>query len=237
MNHLIHIAECGSTNDEILSFLSPGFPDILGLYTFNQTNGRGQYGNIWKNTENENLAFSIAVKSSFFSSGVFINFRTAGLLRNFVANLTDEDTKIKWPNDIILNQKKISGILIEKKKVSGEEYFIIGIGLNINQIDFKGLPKAGSLHTQTNRSYNIEDVAKELFALFEKEIFRELPIQEALEEYNQHLFRKDVISVFEKNGTRQNGIIQNVDEDGFLWIEMENEGLQRFFHKEVEMLY
>ncbi len=45
------------------------------------------------------------------------------------------------------------------------------------------------------------------------------------------------VSVFEKNEVRQNGIIQNVDENGYIWIDLENEGLQKFFHKEIELLY
>ena len=58
-----------------------------------------------------------------------------------------------------------------------------------------------------------------------------------LTEYNHELFRKDEISVFQKNDLRQNGIIKNADKNGFLWIDLENEGLQKFFHKEIELLY
>ena len=58
-----------------------------------------------------------------------------------------------------------------------------------------------------------------------------------LEQYNQHLFKKGSVALFSKNNQRQNGIIQYADENGFLWIELEKEGLQKFFHKEIEMLY
>ena len=60
---------------------------------------------------------------------------------------------------------------------------------------------------------------------------------EILNEFNLHLFKKNEIAVFEKNGIRQNGIIQKMDKNGFLWIDLENEGLQKFFHKEIELLY
>ena len=61
--------------------------------------------------------------------------------------------------------------------------------------------------------------------------------EKILEQYNLHLFKRDTISVFQKNKVRQNGIVKNADNAGYLWIDLENEGLQKFFHKEIEMLY
>ena len=237
MKDLFSVSSCASTNDEILQYLSENQPEIIGLYTLNQTKGRGQYGNSWMQNAGQNLAFSVAVPASFIPSDTFINFRTATLLRHFVAKLTDEDTKIKWPNDLILLQKKISGILIEKKKVHQHLFYIIGIGLNINQTDFDLLPKAGSLFSQTGKTHIPKDVAEALFTLLKTEFPKPVDFQMVLNEFNQHLFRKDQISVLEKNKIRQNGILRNVDEDGFLWIEMEQDGLQKFFHKEIELLY
>jgi BirA family transcriptional regulator, biotin operon repressor / biotin---[acetyl-CoA-carboxylase] ligase len=61
--------------------------------------------------------------------------------------------------------------------------------------------------------------------------------QEILNLFNKNLFRKDEISVFEKDGKRQNGIIRKADEKGELWIELEDDGLQSFYHKEIRLLY
>jgi BirA family biotin operon repressor/biotin-[acetyl-CoA-carboxylase] ligase len=55
--------------------------------------------------------------------------------------------------------------------------------------------------------------------------------------FNNSLFRKDEISVFELNEKRQNGIIKNADRNGNLWIELENDGLHSFYHKEIKLLY
>ena len=71
-----------------------------------------------------------------------------------------------------------------------------------------------------------------IFHLVQKEIPNNI-----LELYHLHLYRKNEVSVFEKNKVRQNGIIKNVDETGHIWIDLENEGLQKFFHKEIELLY
>ena len=237
MNTIIFVEECTSTNDELLRFLPQTHSEILGIFTLNQTKGRGQYGNSWENATDKNIAFSLALDGSAFSSDNLINFCTAVFLRNFIANLTDAETKIKWPNDLILNQKKISGILIEKKKIENKNYYIIGIGLNVLQGNFENLNKAGSIFTQTGKKLNPKEIAEQLFVFLKESFSVSQNFDEILNEFNLHLFKKNEIAVFEKNGIRQNGIIQKMDKNGFLWIDLENEGLQKFFHKEIELLY
>ncbi|MDO4224572.1 MAG: biotin--[acetyl-CoA-carboxylase] ligase, partial [Bergeyella zoohelcum] len=233
-----HIEECTSTNDAVVSYISQQ-PLGVALFTFCQTQGRGQYGNTWASPRNQNLAYSIALPlDKIHASDVSFNFHTAIIVKDFIAKMTHIDTNIKWPNDIILKGKKISGMLIEKRKIAERDYYIVGIGINILQEDFKHLPKAGSLFTQTGKSFDLNDFTQQ----FHQEISDKLVLQninenEILEQFNQNLFRKDQISVFEIKGMRQNGIIRNTDTDGFLWIELENDGLQRFYHKEVELLY
>ncbi|WP_435523630.1 hypothetical protein [Chryseobacterium indoltheticum] len=56
-------------------------------------------------------------------------------------------------------------------------------------------------------------------------------------QFNSNLFRKDEVSVFELDNVRQNGIIKNADENGNIWIELEQSGLQSFYHKEIKLLY
>lgn len=140
-------------------------------------------------------------------------------------------------NDLIVGNKKISGILIEKKNIDGKPYFIIGIGVNVLQQDFENLPKAGSLLTQTGVHFDLVEFADQLHQYLVDHLTKEKTDTEILEQVNDHLFRMNVVSVFEVEGIRQNGIIRDVDEDGFLWVELENGGLQKFFHKEIEMLY
>ena len=236
MSQIFHLEKCFSTNDEILSLLDED--DSTAVFTFNQTKGRGQYGNIWEVIPDENLAYSLAVKTSDVAvSDTFVNYYTAVIVRDFLANLTNAVCKIKWPNDIILNGKKVCGILIEKKKVADVDYYILGIGINVLQTDFSNLPKAGSVLTATDLSFDLKEFTNQFHQYFISRIQDINPEEEILNIYNQSLFRKDEISVFQKNNLRQNGIIKNADKNGFLWIDLENEGLQKFFHKEIELLY
>lgn len=236
MNSLIYFNNCASTQDELIDFLNQHYlsEDFLAVYTFNQTKGRGQYGNSWENLPEENLAYSFALKTKNINvSDTCFNFYTAILVRDFIANLTKTEVKIKWPNDLILKNKKICGMLFEKKK----NYFVVGIGINILQENFKNLPKAGSVLSQTGLSFELKSFTESLHQyLFEHLVQKEIP-NNILELYHLHLYRKNEVSVFEKNEVRQNGIIQKVDENGYIWIDLENEGLQKFFHKEIELLY
>lgn len=236
MNSLIYFNNCASTQDELIDFLNQHYlsEDFLAVYTFNQTKGRGQYGNSWENLPEENLAYSFALKTKNINiSDTCFNFYTAILVRDFIANLTKTEVKIKWPNDLILKNKKICGMLFEKNK----NYFVVGIGINILQENFKNLPKAGSILSQTGLSFELKAFTESLHQhLFEHLVQKEIP-NDVLELYHLHLYRKNEVSVFEKNEVRQNGIIKNVDEAGHIWIDLENEGLQKFFHKEIELLY
>lgn len=234
MNPLIYLETSTSTNFDIQRF-DLNEADFLGLYTFNQTQGKGQYNNSWEMSPGENLAFSFLLKADGFkASQSLLNFHTATVIRNFIANLTHENVEIKWPNDIILNKKKIGGLLIEKKKLGKDQIYIIGFGLNVLQNNFKNFPKAGSILTQCGQKHDLKAVAENLFDYLVAHI---LNTKNILAEFNKHLFMKNKVSVFNLNGIRQNGIIKEADESGFLWIDLENDGLKKFFHKEIELLY
>lgn len=237
MAGLFYLQECKSTNDEISSFLHSGTSECTAVYTFHQTQGKGQYGNSWECAPNLNLAFTVAVPSAGFVGGsTFVNFRTAALLADFLAKLTNTKIEIKWPNDLIIKNKKVGGILSEQKNVGGEGFFLIGIGLNLLQENFENLPKGGSILTQIGVRLDPEETAQSLYIVL-SEVMKSFSIPELMEKINNNLFRKDVVSVFELNGIRQNGIIRNVDADGLLWVELESGGLRKFFHKEIELLY
>lgn len=236
MSRFLHLENCFSTQDEITALLN--VDESVAVFTFNQTKGRGQYGNSWDVIKEQNLAYSFGIKTSEIKvSPILVNYYTAIIVRDFLDNLTKANCKIKWPNDIILNGKKVCGILIEKKKKENTDYLIIGIGINLIQKDFSNLPKAGSILSETGITVEPMKFAQDFHQNFISRMDA-IPDEEIiLKDYNSHLFRKEEISVFQKNNLRQNGIIKNADNTGFLWIDLENEGLQKFFHKEIEMLY
>jgi len=238
MMRLFYVRECSSTQDEIEKFLSNNTLDIQAVYTFNQTKGKGQYGNSWDTGRSVSLAYSVAVPEELIKlPNNLFNFHTAEVLADFLAILTNHRPEIKWPNDIIINNKKVSGLLIEKKSIKRKSYFVIGIGLNVLAENHNHLPKAGSLLTQTGSRFNLEALTQSLHQYLVSNLTEAISSEMVLQKLNFLLFRKDLISVFEIGQLRQNGIIKKVDEDGFLWVELENDGLRKFFHKEIALLY
>ncbi|MDH6251855.1 BirA family biotin operon repressor/biotin-[acetyl-CoA-carboxylase] ligase [Chryseobacterium sp. H1D6B] len=237
MSELLHLKECSSTNDEILKFLLYNNSNFIGLYTFNQTKGRGQYGNTWASAPEQNLAYSLAVNTININiPDSLFNYYTATIIRDFLANLTECPVKIKWPNDIILKNKKIVGILIEKKKINNETFFIIGSGINILQEKFDEISNAGSILTQTGRRFDLTVFTAEYHNYLLEKLNNIPSEQEIMDQFNSNLFRKDEISVFEIEKERQNGIIKYADKKGEIWIELEH-GMRSFYHKEIKLLY
>ena len=238
MKNFTYLQESLSTNDDVLQFLKVDEQKIVGCYTFHQKKGRGQYGNSWESEKNLNIAFSIAIPTNFVKiSDSLFNFYTALLLRSFVAKLTNKKIEIKWPNDLILNQKKIAGVLIEKIKHHSRNYFVLGFGLNVLQSNFENFPNASSLQLESHKKYDLHQISENLFQYLESQFNEFINEKTILSEYENHLFRKEEISVFEIDNVRQNGIIKKVDAKGNLYIDLEVDGLRKFINKEIKLLY
>ncbi len=237
MDDLFYVNECSSTNDEISGILLYNTSDFTALYTFCQTSGRGQYGNQWVSSSEKNLAYTLAVKKSAFHHSDFLfNYYTAICVQTYIASLTGKQVQIKWPNDIILNKKKIAGILIEKKNISQTAYFITGIGINILQENFDKISNAGSILTQTGQKFNLKNFVENFHTYFIEKL-KNIPSEdEIMIHLNNHLFRKDQISVFEIGESKQNGIIRSAEKNGKICIELET-GMQAFYLKEIKLLY
>ena len=145
---LIKLNAIDSTNEYIKKnrdFLSE---KELCVITFNQTEGKGQRGNTWVSEPGSNLCISLYFSDlniSFndqFNLNMLVSLKIIDILNSlFLKNL-----KIKWPNDILAENKKISGILIETfSKNNIIKDLIIGIGINVNQGDFNDLINATSM--------------------------------------------------------------------------------------------
>lgn len=126
-----------STNEYIkkhLSELNNG--DIV--FAQEQTNGRGRHGNIWISPIG-NLYFSFYLKEELLHNQLFYYLMKSSIAVINTLKKYNINAKIKYPNDIIIDRKKIAGILIESNGYQKIEYLIIGIGININETIFRDL--------------------------------------------------------------------------------------------------
>lgn len=238
----IHISETPSTNALLKSYLQDrDLSDFTLLYTDHQTKGRGQMGSIWNSQKDKNIACSIykEFKGIHISEQFIISMSVALGITDALEELYVPKLKIKWPNDIYSSNKKIAGILIETN-MSGTELSsaIIGIGINVNQQKFEGLPQASSLINcvgrPTDRSYLMHLIIEKLSKRFEK---MDLSYDSIRKEYESKLYRKDKVSLFkgEQIG-KVNGIIKGINEKGQLLIDIDHRGVMNFNLKEVQLL-
>lgn len=146
-----HLELTDSTNEVLKRRKDKQEYDLV--YADNQTGGKGRRGNKWVSDKGAAL-FSFIVKDKNYGE------KTALITGYAVYSILDEilksdNLKFKWPNDIHYNGKKMSGILIEKI----EDYLIIGIGINVNNIDFGVYGEtASSLKIITGKEYSIKDI-------------------------------------------------------------------------------
>lgn len=163
-----------------------------------QTAGRGQRGNSWESARGKNLTFTLLFKPIFLSP--VDQFKISQIVTLGIVNYLrtkDIDAKIKWPNDIYVNHKKICGILIEHT-LSGDilSASIAGIGFNLNQTRFESgalNPTSLLLLSQSNEEY---DRKGELIILLDS-IFKyyeslcNWKIEDIQNEYLSLLYRND----------------------------------------------
>ena len=204
-----------------------------------QTKGRGQRSTIWQSEKDKNLIISILKKE------IDLNPQHQFLL-NIVVSLAVFKTlqafkipklSIKWPNDILSHDKKIGGILIELiLKKNTIDKAIIGIGLNINQTNFKDLSSASSLQNITGIHYDLDELLHKLLDNF-KYYFSIKNTAKLWRTYESLLFRKDKPSTFVSlNGDLFSGIIKGVSQRGKLMVKTEN-FIEEFDLKSIKLLY
>ncbi len=200
-----------------------------------QTAGKGQMGAHWQSDAGLNLTFSV------FLNNVNLSVQRQFLLTKIVSlSLVDllgkwgVSAKIKWPNDIYVNERKIAGVLIENV-IHGKTITrsIIGIGLNVNQKNFGDL-HATSLSLEKKMHFSIDEVLFSFIAAFNKRL-KELEAKSTHEDYHDLLYLLNEKRKFEDSEGAFEGIIQGIAENGRLIVYRDGE-LQEFNLKEIKFL-
>lgn len=242
--NIIKLNATASTNTFLKELaIGTNLENLTVVTTQNQFQGKGQRGNGWQSEEGKNLTFSVFVKDfvSRHDDLFLLNIVVPLCVLKALKKIDIPDVKIKWPNDILSGNKKIVGILVENFfKGNGDVYSIIGIGLNVNQEKFKNLPQASSLKKITGQEFIVEDILeailKEMTVFFSDDF--SVDEEEIWNEYHEALFRKGIPTVFETpNQGKFMGIIMEVNREGKLCVQLEDDSIQIFDLKEVKMYY
>jgi len=240
---LIKLSATDSTN-AYLRRLSrrEAVPDFTVVQAAHQTAGRGQPGTRWVGSEGKNLTFSILKRFESFPARqhFLLNMLVSLSVYRLLESLEIPELYLKWPNDILSGSRKVCGILLENQ-LRGSEITssIIGIGLNVNQTEFKDLPAAASLKIITGKSYDLSEALLTFIGLLQ-DAFNQMPhtsYESLLVQYEEKLYLKDQPAPFElPEGHRFTGTIRGVDPHGSLRMELENGEVRTFDFKQVRYL-
>lgn len=208
-----------------------------------QTQGKGQMGTVWSSETSKNLMFSVFKDTSKLQLEYpfLISMVTSLAILKTLQSFSITKLTIKWPNDILSEDKKICGILIENViKHNSLSNTIIGIGINVNQTELSNLPKASSLKLITGNVFNLEEILFEIiknlryyFKILKRGNYNTLKV-----EYETYLFRKDKPSTFkDRNGFVFSGYIKNVTLFGNLQVLLEDDIIKEFDLKDITLMY
>jgi BirA family biotin operon repressor/biotin-[acetyl-CoA-carboxylase] ligase len=162
-------ASVSSTNDLAAELARD--PENAGVVVLaeHQSAGRGQYGRMWNSRPGCSLLASVLLfPPADLNRPVILTAWAAVAVSKAIRRLTGLETSIKWPNDLLIQRKKVCGILIEQQRGT-----VVGIGLNLNQSvdDFSaaGLPDAGSLAIAAGSPIDLPAAAQVLFQQLDTE--------------------------------------------------------------------
>ncbi|MBP1673296.1 MAG: biotin--[acetyl-CoA-carboxylase] ligase [Bacteroidetes bacterium] len=214
--------------------------DFYGIYTDEQTQGKGLGSNTWYSHKGQNILISflfqppITIQNQFYFNQYF-SLAIYTFLSRYVDNLT-----IKWPNDIYAGNKKIAGILIEHSiQGSNLQCTIAGVGININQTRFDPtILNPTSLAQITGKEFDVTMLISELMRILEKQyqLIKEQKFEVLEQNYLSHLYQYQKWAQYRIKDQLITGRIMGLSSYGQLLIECESGAIYTCNYKEVKFL-
>ena len=236
---IIHLSNIDSTNNFVAKLLSENLcQNGAVILADQQTQGKGQRGNVWLSESGKNLLCSFVFKPDNLSVAkqTALTWATSLSLLETLRKFNIE-AQVKWPNDILINGKKIAGILIENQLQGNRiNCSIIGIGLNINQTSFSEL-NATSLILETNEKVEprtfLNLLANEMNEQFD--FIKSSSFEYLKNEYESHLFQMNELKKYKDEFGEFSGKIIGTTDEGKIVIEKSNT-IMTYALKEVAFL-
>ncbi len=240
MNYdIYHFDKIDSTNSYLLKLGDEGFPEGTTVVADEQTSGRGRFGRKWEAEPLSNLLFSLLLRPHFLlRDEVFIlTFAAAVAVAEALDRVAHVETELKWPNNVILDRKKVCGILLESSFDSDKlNHVVLGIGLNVNQVKFHSdiSDKAISLFLFTGKKFDRDELLSAILNSFSStyEVLRARDFYSVMKRWRDRsrIFgRKIRLSLA---GETFEGICHDVTDEGEIVIQMP-EGLKKFTAGEI----
>lgn len=242
-NNIIHFNKVESTNDMAEKILIEKKPDEFTVITTDfQLKGRGVGKNMWESEPSKNILMSMILYPHFLDpANQFMLNKVASLAVSDTLEemLNRADIKIKWPNDVYVENKKIAGIL-SKNMITGNEFSscIVGIGLNVNQVQFSShLPDPVSMARIScsvfDRNQVLIHLMNRIYDYYQK--LKSADYEQIDNKYLSLLLNYQSPALFQSGKEVFEGIIIGVDSFGLLMVNVGNE-IRKFNMKEIKLL-
>jgi len=224
--HLHHFYKIGSTNTTAMTAASEGAPEGSVFLAEEQTAGRGRGSNAWQSPQSTGIYCSVVLRPALSPSEALLLSLAAGIAVRAAIEQVDSRVKpdLKWPNDLLIDGKKICGILTEMNaEVTRVRYIVVGIGINVNQTSFPAELGATSLRLVTGSEWSRVELVAALLKSLDRE-YRQLlenadaraSILRRFTENSSWVQGKDVR--IEENGSAFEGTTDGLDARGFLRV-------------------
>jgi len=219
---IVYFNETDSTNTRAKDLAIKGAPEGTLVVSEKQTKGRGRKGRNWFSPSRGGIYTSLILRPRIPpNEAPKMTLLTAVAVAETLHSLTQLKANIKWPNDILINGKKIAGILTEiSTEMDAIDYIVVGLGMNVNTYNFPDdiHEKATSIFIETGKHFPRVKLIREYIQWHEKyyEIFKKSgfePILKRWKELSNIIGRKIMVEMIDK---KYIGEVQDIDSDGIL---------------------
>ena len=212
-----------STSDDARALAAAGAPEGTVVFAEEQAAGRGRRGNIWMAPPGRSLLFSLLLRPEFDPAlwPRVTHLAALAVCRAIEPFVSPAIPSLKWPNDVLIDGRKVSGILLESIATDGSGSLVLGVGINVNldQSDFPAelRSSATSLRQEAGRPIDRTDVAVRFFKEFSSLYPIALePFDRALEEVHQRSFLVGKSVTLNHSGRQETGRVTGFGPNGEL---------------------
>ena len=226
---IIHRDTIDSTNIVAFKMALAGEEEGTCLIAESQTKGKGRLGRKWCSPLERNIYISVIVRPSIHPSVVYpITFLSSLAVYDTIFQASNLKPVLKWPNDVLMNGKKLCGTLLElSTEADMVRFVVIGIGLNVNmqaeEIDEEIRWKASSLLMETKKVFERAAVCGKLLSNLEKYylLFKEKGEAEICRIWEERAAIKEKYLEIDQMGETYKGICKGIDKDGAILLNIE----------------
>lgn len=225
-SELHHFYKIGSTNSAAMKAAAEGAPEGSVFLAEEQTAGRGRGSNTWQSPRSTGIYCSAILRPAMPPSEVLVLSLATGLaVQAAIARIhPGMSADLKWPNDVLINEKKVCGILTEMNaEATRVRFIVVGIGVNVNQTTFPEELGAISLRQVTGSEWSRVELVAALLKSLNRE-YRELVENRGARDAILRRFAENSSWIHgktvrvEENGGSIQGVTAGLDERGFLQV-------------------